>query len=179
VAIPAISQMVVDKSDLVLVNAAVLNPRPDRIQLTLQSALDLKIALPVRIEPITLDLFVRDAGPENKWGTASLDGMVVKGNTTLGVSDVETPLTNLTTWVEYVHNVVFKETTPLSIRGTTNSYLGVLKSPVTMDKDVVSPGMSTPSMRCNEANDLQFSTNSRASVSPTAVSSQPVTMAPT
>ncbi|KAJ6018619.1 hypothetical protein N7499_010189 [Penicillium canescens] len=139
VAIPAISQMVVDKSDLVLVNAAVLNPRPDRIQLTLQSALDLKIALPVRIEPITLDLFVRDAGPENKWATASLDGMVVKGNTTLGVSDVSTPLTNLTTWVEYVHNVVFKETTPLSIKGTTNSYLGVLKSPVTMDKDVVSP----------------------------------------
>ncbi|KAJ5749341.1 uncharacterized protein N7511_011037 [Penicillium nucicola] len=139
VAIPAISQMVVNKSDLVLVNAAVLNPRPDRIQLTLQSALDLKIALPVRIEPITLDLFVRDAGAENKWASADLAGMVVKGNTTLGVSDVSTPLTNLTTWVEYVHNVVFKETTPLSIKGTTNSYLGVLKSPVTMDKDVYSP----------------------------------------
>jgi hypothetical protein len=179
VAIPAISQMVVDKSDLVLVNAAVLNPRPDRIQLTLESALDLKIALPVRIEPITLDLFVRDAGAENKWATADLDGMVVKGNTTLGVSDVSTPLTNLTTWVEYVHNVVFQETTPLSIKGTTNSYLGVLKSQVTMDKDVVSPGMSTPSIDWNEANDLQFSTNSRASVSPTVVSSQLLTMAPT
>ena len=140
VAIPAISQMVVNKSDLVLVNAAVLNPRPNKIQLTLLSALDLKIALPVRIEPITLDLFVRDTGPENAWGQAKIDGKVVKGNTTLGVTKVETPLTNLTTWVEYVHNVVFQKETALSVRGVTNSYLGVLKSKVTMDKNIMSPG---------------------------------------
>lgn len=133
--------MVVNKSDLVLVNAAVLNPRPNMISLTLQSALNLKIALPVRIEPITLDLFVRDSGASNAWAEADLDGKVIKGNTTLGVSNVETPLTNLTTWVEYVHNVVFKKDTPLSVRGVTNSYLGILKSKVTMDKDIVSPGM--------------------------------------
>ncbi|KAK9854245.1 hypothetical protein MYU51_004107 [Penicillium brevicompactum] len=139
VAIPAISQMVVNKSDLVLVNAAVLNPRPDMISLTLQSALNLKIALPVRIEPITLDLFVRDTGASNAWANATIDGKVIKGNSTLGVSKVETPLTNLTTWVEYVHNVVNKKDTALSVRGTTNSYLGVLKSKVTMDKDIVSP----------------------------------------
>lgn len=133
--------MVVNKSDLVLVNAAVLNPRPNMISLTLQSALNLKIALPVRIEPITLDLFVRDAGASNAWAEAAIDGKVIKGNSTLGINEVETPLTNLTTWVEYVHNVIFKKDTPLSVRGTTNSYLGVLKSKVTMDKDIVSPGM--------------------------------------
>lgn len=132
--------MVVNKSDLVLVNASVLNPRPDKIQLTLLSALDLKIALPVRIEPITLDLFVRDAGAENAWGQAKIDGKVIKGNTTLGVSKVETPLTNLTTWEEYVYNVVFEKETPLSVKGVTNSYLGVLKSEVTMDKNIMSPG---------------------------------------
>jgi hypothetical protein len=112
------------------------------ISLTLQSALNLKIALPVRIEPITLDLFVRDAGASNAWAEATIDGKVIKGNSTLGVSKIETPLTNLTTWVEYVHNVVNKKDTPLSVRGKTNSYLGVLKSPVTMDKDIVSPGKS-------------------------------------
>jgi len=132
--------MVVNKSDLVLVNAAVLNPRPNIISLTLESALNLKIALPVRIEPITLDLFVRDVGPSNAWADATIDGKIIKGNTTLGVSNVETPLTNLTTWVEYVRNVVFEKETPLSVRGVTNSYLGALKSRVTMDKDVTSPG---------------------------------------
>ncbi|OQD99385.1 hypothetical protein PENVUL_c064G10170 [Penicillium vulpinum] len=139
VAIPAISQMVVNKSDLILVNASVLNPRPDKIELTLLSALNLKIALPVRIEPITLDLFVRDTGAENAWGQAKIDGKVIKGNSTLGVTKVETPLINLDTWEEYVHNVVFEKETALSVRGVTNSYLGVLKSKVTMDKNIMSP----------------------------------------
>ncbi|KAJ5119187.1 hypothetical protein N7526_010824 [Penicillium atrosanguineum] len=121
VAIPAISQLVVNKSDLVLVNAAVMQPRAESIQLTLESALNLKIALPVRIEPIVLDLFT------------------IKGNTTLGVTNVHTPLINTTTWTSYVHNVVFDKYTALSLKGPTNSYLGVLKSPVVMDKDVVSP----------------------------------------
>ncbi|CAI7659755.1 unnamed protein product [Penicillium glandicola] len=139
VIIPAISQLVVNKSDLVLVNASVLNPRPDKIELTLVSALDLKIALPVRIEPITLDLFVRDTGADNAWGQAEIPGKVIKGNTTLGVTNVETPLTNLTTWKEYVYNVVFEKETALSVKGVTNSYLGVLKSKVTMDKNIMSP----------------------------------------
>jgi hypothetical protein len=143
--------MVVNKSDLVLVNAAVLNPRPNIISLTLESALDLKLALDVRIEPITLDLFVPDTSASNAWGDITIPGMVIKGNTTLGVKDVETPLTNLTTWVNYVRHVVNDKTTALSLRGTTNSYLGVLKSKVTMDKDVVSPGkyLNEPKRRQN------------------------------
>ncbi|KAJ5561270.1 hypothetical protein N7535_004263 [Penicillium sp. DV-2018c] len=140
VIIPAISQAVVNKADLVLVNASVLNPRPDKIELTLLSALDLKLALAVRIDPITLDLFVRDVGgPEDAWGQAHLGGKVIRGNTTLGVNNVETPLINGTTWEGYVRNVVFKKETPLSVRGTTMSYLGVIKSKVTMDKDIMSP----------------------------------------
>lgn len=132
--------MVVNKSDLVLVSAAVLNPRPDMISLTLESAINLKLALPVRIDPINVDLFVRDAGASNAWANTTIDGKVIKGNSTLAVKDVETPISNQTTWVEYVHNVVNKKDTALSIKGTTMSYLGVLKSKVTMDKDVVSPG---------------------------------------
>ncbi|KAJ5106062.1 hypothetical protein NUU61_003409 [Penicillium alfredii] len=143
VAIPAISQMVVNKSDLVLVNAAVMQPRPDSIKLTLKSALNLKVALPVRIEDIDLNLFVRDTGPSNPWAQITIDGKTIKGNTTLGISEKHTPLVNLTTWTDYVHNVVFKKETALSIKGTTNSYLGVLKSRVTMDKDVLSPTLDS------------------------------------
>ncbi|KAJ5297221.1 uncharacterized protein N7443_008114 [Penicillium atrosanguineum] len=143
VAIPAISQLVVNKSDLVLVNAAVMQPRAESIQLTLESALNLKIALPVRIEPIVLDLFVRDTGSDAPWGNVTIAGKTIKGNTTLGVTNVHTPLINTTTWTSYVHNVVFDKYTALSLKGPTNSYLGVLKSPVVMDKDVVSPTLNS------------------------------------
>lgn len=144
VAIPAISQLVVDKSNLVLVNAAVMQPRPDSIQLTLESALDLKVALDVRIEPINLALFVRDTGAGEPWGSALIDGKMIKGNTTLGIKSTHTPLINETTWYNYVRQVIFQEETALSVRGTTNSYLGVLKSKVTMDKDIVSPSKRSP-----------------------------------
>jgi hypothetical protein len=117
-----------------------MQPQPSSIRLTLQSALDLKIALPVRIEPIKLDLFVRDRGASSSWGEATIPGITIKGNTTLGVSDTHTPLQNLSTWVNYVQSVVFQKESTLSIKGTTNSYLGVLKSKVTMNKDVTSPG---------------------------------------
>jgi hypothetical protein len=131
--------LVVNKSDLVLVNAAVMQPRPDSIQLTLESALDLKIALPVRIEPIVLNLFNRDTGFDNPWANITIDGKTIKGNTTLGVTDKHTPFSNVTVWTNYVHDVVFKKESALSLHGSTNSFLGKLKSRVTMDKDVVSP----------------------------------------
>lgn len=117
-----------------------MQPLPNSIQLTLQSALDLKIALPVHIEPVKLDLFLRGRGASNAWGEATIPGMTIKGNTTLGVTDTHTPLQNLTTWVNYVHSVVFQKESTLSVKGTTNSYLGVLKSKVTLNKDVRSPG---------------------------------------
>lgn len=148
VVIPAISQLVVDKSNLVLVNAAVMQPRAESIQLTLQSALDLKIALPVRIEPIVLDLFLRDTGPKEPWANVTIAGKTIRGNTTLGVSDVPTPLTNTTTWTSYVHDVVFNKYSTLSLKGSTNSFLGVLKSHVVMDKDVVSPSKLAPLLSC-------------------------------
>ncbi|KAJ5769412.1 hypothetical protein N7520_003971 [Penicillium odoratum] len=142
VVIPAISQLVVNKSDLVLVSAAVMQPLPDTIHLTLQSALDLKLNLPVRIDPITLDLYIRDNGAANPWGQANLPGMTIRGNTTLGVTDKFTPLLNVTTWTDYVRQVVFQKETALSLKGTTDSFLGVLKSKVTMNKDVVSPTLN-------------------------------------
>ncbi|KAJ5623399.1 hypothetical protein N7490_012004 [Penicillium lividum] len=142
VAIPAISQLVVNKSDLVLVSAAVMQPLPDTVHLTLQSALDLKLNLPVRIDPITLNLYIRDNGAANPWGQANLTGMTIRGNTTLGVTDKFTPLLNTTTWTDYVRQVVFQKETALSLKGTTDSFLGVLKSKVTMNKDVVSPTLN-------------------------------------
>jgi hypothetical protein len=116
-----------------------MQPRPDSIQLTLESALDLKIALPVRIEPIVLNLFNRDTGFDNPWANITIDGKTIKGNTTLGVTDKHTPFSNVTVWTNYVHDVVFKKESALSLHGSTNSFLGKLKSRVTMDKDVVSP----------------------------------------
>lgn len=137
--LPAISQLVVNKSTLVLVSASVMKPRPQSVSLSLSSALDLHIVLPVRVEPVTLDLFVSDIGPQYPWANVTIPGTMIKGNTTLAVENVHTPFTNVSTWTSYVHDVVFQKETGLALTGSTDSYLGVLKSHVTMNKNVVSP----------------------------------------
>ncbi|RHZ62932.1 hypothetical protein CDV55_107267 [Aspergillus turcosus] len=135
VILPAVSQRVVDNSNLVLVNAAVMQPRPDSVILTMESALKLPIGLPVRIDPITLDLFNRDQPGNSTFAKLYLNGTTIKGNTTLGVTNQFTPL-NVDQWTKYVNNVVFMAHAPLSLKGTTTSYLGKLKSRVTMDKTI-------------------------------------------
>lgn len=117
-----------------------MQPRPDSIQLTLQSTLDLKVALSVRIDPMVLTLFNRDTGADNPWGNITIDGKTMKGDATLGVTDQHTPFSNVSVWTNYVHDVVFQKQSTVSLRGSTNAYLGKLKSHVTIDKDVVTPG---------------------------------------
>ncbi|EAW09902.1 DUF3712 domain-containing protein [Aspergillus clavatus NRRL 1] len=135
VILPAVSQRVVDNSDLVLVEASVMEPRPDSVILTMKSALKLPIGVPVRIDPITLDLFNPDHPGNTTWAKIYINGTVIQGNTTLGVTNQFTPL-NADEWAHYVDNVVNMEHAPLCLRGSTMSYLGQLKSPVTMDKTI-------------------------------------------
>ncbi|KAJ6071083.1 hypothetical protein N7499_009097 [Penicillium canescens] len=142
VAIPAIAQLVVNKSNLVVVNAEVMQPTPDTVQMTLAAKVDLKIALGVRIEPVKFYTFVRKYGHENAWGAIDIPGQTIKGNYTLGVNKQHTPILNSTTWQAFVHDTVFKKETTLSLYGVTYGYLGVLKNHITMDKDVVIPSLN-------------------------------------
>ncbi|KAJ6098523.1 hypothetical protein N7467_000058 [Penicillium canescens] len=142
VAIPAVAQLVVNKSNLVVVNAEVMQPTPDTVQMTLAAKVDLKIALGVRIEPVKFYTFVRKYGHENAWGAIDIPGQTIKGNYTLGVNNQHTPILNSTTWQAFVHDTVFKKETILSLYGVTYGYLGVLKNHITMDKDVVIPSLN-------------------------------------
>ncbi|KAL2830146.1 hypothetical protein BJY01DRAFT_261011 [Aspergillus pseudoustus] len=135
VVIPAIAQLVVNKSTLLLVNATLLQPHPDSVILTLEAALDLPINLPVRIDPLVLEVYNKNKDGNNTIFSSRIDGTVVDGNTTLGVQDRFTPL-NVPMWTDYVHQVVTEPDAPLPVRGSTNAYLGILKSHVKVDKDI-------------------------------------------
>lgn len=125
-----------------LVNAVVNDPQPNSTIMTLETKVDLKIALTARIEPVTLALFQRDYGVDDAYAKIDIPGQKIKGNHSLGITDTLTPLLNQTAWREFVHQVVFQEEVSLALDGWTNAYLGVLKSHVHLDKNVVTPGMN-------------------------------------
>lgn len=142
VVIPAVAQLVMNKSDLVLTHAVVSQPKDTSTILTIESKIDLGVAIPVRIEPVTLNLFDRTLGKDYPYAAADIAGQTISGNYTLGVEEQPTPIQNMTSWRKFVHEVVFMEEATLSVSGGTNGYLGVLKCPVKIDKDITSPGMS-------------------------------------
>ncbi|GES61230.1 hypothetical protein ATEIFO6365_0006068900 [Aspergillus terreus] len=133
--IPAIAQRVVDDSTLLLVRADIMQPRPDSVVMTIESALDLPLSVPVRVDPIALELFNRDTKGNGTYAIVYINGTTVHGNTTLGVTNQYTPL-NVEQWAKYVHSAVFMEHAPLSVRGKTTAYLGKLKNSITMNKNI-------------------------------------------
>ncbi|KAJ5638863.1 hypothetical protein N7528_001253 [Penicillium herquei] len=140
VIVPAIAQLVVNKSDLYLTNAVVDHPNPDSILLTLQTKVDLHLLIPVRIDELPLSLFEREYGVDDAYVQFTIPGQKIKGNHTLGISDTFTTLENMTAWELFVHQVVFEEETTLAVAGSTNAYIGVLKSHVHLNKNIKTPG---------------------------------------
>ncbi|KAJ6140378.1 hypothetical protein N7471_006864 [Penicillium samsonianum] len=142
VAIPAIAQLVVNKSDLRIVNAEVMHPTADTVRMTLEAKVNLKIALGVRLDPVVFYIFVRSIGHENAYAGIEIPGQTIKGNYSLGVTDQLTPILNMTSWETFVNQTVFQKETALSLYGVTTGYLGVLKNHITLDKDVAMPTLN-------------------------------------
>lgn len=138
-AIPAIAQLVVNKSDLRIVNAEVMHPTTDTVRMTLEAKVNLKLALGIRLDPVVFYTFVRSAGHENAYAGIEIPGQTIKGNYSLGVTDQLTPILNMTSWETFVGQTVFQKETALSLYGVTTGYLGVLKNHIVLDKDVVIP----------------------------------------
>ncbi|CAI7649557.1 uncharacterized protein N7487_007138 [Penicillium crustosum] len=139
VAIPAIAQLVVNKSDLRIVNAKVMHPTTDTVRMTLEAKVNLKIAMGVRLDPVVFYVFVRSAGHKNAYAGIEIPGQTIKGNYSLGVTDQSTPILNMTSWETFVSQAVFQKKTTLSLYGVTTGYLGALKNHIVLDKDVAIP----------------------------------------
>ncbi|CAI7578426.1 unnamed protein product [Penicillium discolor] len=142
IAIPAIAQLVVNKSDLRIVNVEVMHPTADTVRMTLEAKVNLKLAIGVRLDPVVFYAFVRSAGHTNAYAGIEIPRQTIKGNYSLGVSDQLTPILNMTSWETFVSQAVFQKETALSLYGVTTGYLGVLKNHIVLDKDVAIPTLN-------------------------------------
>ncbi|KAJ5413581.1 hypothetical protein N7465_005886 [Penicillium sp. CMV-2018d] len=142
VAIPAIAQLVVNKSDLRIVNAEVMHPTADTVRMTLEAKVNLKLAMGVRLDPVVFYAFVRSAGHKNAYAGIEIPGQTIKGNYSLGVTDQLTPILNMTSWETFVSQAVSQKETALSLYGVTTGYLEVLKNHIVLDKDVAIPTLN-------------------------------------
>ncbi|KNG81342.1 hypothetical protein ANOM_010345, partial [Aspergillus nomiae NRRL 13137] len=135
VIIQAISQRVIDNASLVLVEAKIMQPRPESVLLSIQTALKLPVNVPVRLDPNVLHLFNNDEPGNSTYLKVYNDALEIQGTASIGVQNQPSPV-NPGPWKHYVRSVVFEPHAPLSAFGNTNIYLGKLKSHISLKKDL-------------------------------------------
>lgn len=135
--IPAVAQLALNKSKLVLVSAHIMDPHPNSILLTINSSLDLK-GFTVKMDSMTLDLFIRKLS-DQPFAKVYIAAEKVHGITTLGVTNQVTPLLYEEGWQQFVDNVLFLDSGPISVRGKTRVHLGTLHADVSLNRDLETP----------------------------------------
>lgn len=139
VILPAIAQRILNQSSLTLIAADIMNPRPHSVDFTINSTLRLPVDIPVRIDPLKLDLGHIQGSRNSPFAQVHIPGTTVGGTAVLGVQSQTTQL-NDQQWLEYVRSIIFGETVGLSVVARVNAYLGNLKSNVVFNKEIIQKG---------------------------------------
>ena len=88
------------------------------------------------LKPITLSLFTQDTGPLDPYIQVSLPEYHVKGNTTISIVNQTTTILDMGEFEKFLTSAVYSENFTLSAIGSTAGYLGVLKAPIKLNKNV-------------------------------------------
>ncbi|KAB8199462.1 hypothetical protein BDV34DRAFT_231199 [Aspergillus parasiticus] len=138
----AIVQRILNQSNLVLTSADIMNPRPHSVNLTINSTLHLPVDIPVRIDPLTLNLGSGPGSSNSPFAQVYIPGTTVGGTAVLGVQSQTTQLNNQQ-WLEYVRSMIFEETVVMSVVARVNTFLGILKSNVVFNKEIEQKGLNS------------------------------------
>lgn len=136
VAIPAIAQRIVNNTDLPVYSAQILDPKANQVLFTLDTSLNIPLGLRIRTEPLDLSFFNRDVQPMQLYLTVSLLAYSLKGDTDITVTKNNTDILNEDEFIKTLTQAVYNKRFTMSAKGLTVGYLGALKTPLTLDKDV-------------------------------------------
>jgi hypothetical protein len=133
---PAIAQRLVDNTSLPIHSARIMSPTPNSVQYSVVSSLKIPAGVTVDLKPITLNLYTNDTGPDNPYIKVSLPEYHLKGDTTIGVTNQTAKILDQDRFIKFLANAVYSKEFTLSVAGSTTAYLGALKAPVKLKKDV-------------------------------------------
>ncbi|KFX97979.1 hypothetical protein V490_02519 [Pseudogymnoascus sp. VKM F-3557] len=141
---PAIAQLVLNKSNLLISSVGLSNPAPNSNELSLKASIKLATPLTVHIDPIPLDLFMND-GSKNivPYTKVVLPENTLHGNSTLSFTDQPAKILNRDIFTEFVRTAMFSEEFTLSVAGPTHAHVGKLKANVNLRKNLKLKGLNS------------------------------------
>jgi hypothetical protein len=142
-----VAQLLVNKADLPIYSAQILDPQPDEITYSLSAGLMVPKPFSVHLDPITLALFVDDdvGGKTRPYARLKLnypDGADLKGNASIIIDRQTAKIENMTEFDRFLSSAVYNETFDLAAFGETDAHLGKLKASIRVDKRVKLNGKS-------------------------------------
>jgi hypothetical protein len=136
VVFPAIAQRLVDNASLPIYSASIMNPTPSSVVYSLSSSLKIPAGLTVDLKPITLDLFTNDSGPTDPYVKVNLPEYHLKGTTEINITGQTVDILDQNRFEEFLESAVANKEFTFSASGATTAYLGVLKAPIKLNKEV-------------------------------------------
>ncbi|KAL5360485.1 hypothetical protein BJX96DRAFT_184575 [Aspergillus floccosus] len=140
-AIPAIAQRIVDDTSLPVYSANIIDPTPDTVTFSIDTALTVPAGLKVKTQPIALNLFNRGVKPMLTYLTVNLPSYTLNGHTKMHVTQSDTKIQDMDQWVDALNTAVYNKEFTLSAKGATVAHLGALKADLTLDKDIKLAGL--------------------------------------
>jgi hypothetical protein len=133
---PAIAQRMVDDASLPIHSAMIMNPTPSSVVYSLVASLKVPAGVTIRLEPITLSLYTPDTGPMDPYIQVDLPEYHLKGKTTVAITNQTASILDLEQFQKFLSTAVYSENFTLSAAGSTAAYLGILKAPLKLKKNV-------------------------------------------
>ncbi|KAE9372838.1 hypothetical protein N431DRAFT_467068 [Stipitochalara longipes BDJ] len=141
VVFPAIAQRLVDNASLPIYSASIMHPTPSSVVYSLSSSLKIPNGLTVDLKPITLNLFTKDSGPADPYIKVNLPEYHLRGETKINITGQTVDILDQHYFEEFMKSAVDNKEFTLSASGATTAYLGALKAPIKLNKDVKLPGL--------------------------------------
>lgn len=136
VIVPAIAQRIVDDTNLPVYSADILDPKPDSITFILHTSLTLPAGIEAQTDPFSLSLFDRNVKPMQPYLKVPMDGYDLSGTTNISVTRKDEEILSEQQFVNVLSHAVNQRKFTLSAKGKTTGYLGELKAPLTLDKNI-------------------------------------------
>ena len=117
-----------------------MHPTPSSVVYSLSSSLKIPNGLTVDLKPITLNLFTKESGPADPYIKVNLPEYHLRGETKINITGQTVDILDQHYFEEFMKSAVDNKEFTLSASGATTAYLGALKAPIKLNKDVKLPG---------------------------------------
>jgi hypothetical protein len=103
----------------------------------------IKVPVAFDLKALTLNMFTNDSDAENPYARITLPEQKLDGQTTISITNQTTQILNQTQFQSFLANTVNSGTFNLNIEGSTDGFLGSLKTPITLNKQIPLTGEQT------------------------------------